>query len=238
MEKSRKEHYRRALPHYQQPGQAYFLTVMLADAIPVKALENYSKRLTILSENLEYLQSIPERNDEFQKLKKEQYFLRQKYRKAYDDLLDVQQNSSVNLSKSKIISLLSTSLLFWESKRIENFAFCIMNNHFHWVFRTFEKDFEDKPVYLQDIMHSIKSFTANEINALEHRSGQLWHVEDFDTTIRNDRHLFNSIQYTINNPVKANLVNNWYDWKGTWLSEEWMDVFGSVGFGSVGFQPT
>lgn len=225
MNKPRNEHYRRALPHFQQSGQAYFMTVMLADAIPPKALENYSKQLSIISDYLKYLKTNPENIEEYQKLKKEHYLLIQKYRKAYDDLLDNQHNNSVNLTKSELTSLLSDSLLYWEGKRIENYVFCIMNNHFHCVFRTFEKDFEGKPVYLQDIMHSVKSFTANEINAFEKRSGRLWHDENFDTTIRNDRHLYNAIEYTIYNPVKANLIKNWYDWQGTWLAEDWIDVF-------------
>lgn len=220
-----REHFRRALPHYQQPGQAYFLTIMLSGAIPKKALADYSQKLELITDNLKFLKDKPERLAEYQQLRQEYYRFSKKYRKAYDDLLDNQKSGIVNLVKKANTEIIKNALLYWESKRIENYAFCIMSNHIHWVFRTFEKDFEEKPVYLQEIKHSVKSFSANEINKLENRTGKLYHDEDFDTTIRNDKHLYNAIEYTILNPVKAGLVEHWYDYPGTWISKEWMEVF-------------
>jgi REP element-mobilizing transposase RayT len=71
-------------------------------------------------------------------------------------------------------------------------------------------------VYLQDILHSVKRHSSNKINKAENRSGKLWQKESFDTTIRNEKHLFYAIKYTLNNPVKAGLASNWRDWQGTW----------------------
>lgn len=45
---TKKEHYRHLLPHFQQPGQAYFITWSLKDAIPKKTLERYTKKLEII----------------------------------------------------------------------------------------------------------------------------------------------------------------------------------------------
>lgn len=111
------------------------------------------------------------------------------------------------------------AFLFWEGNKIENEAFCVMPNHFHWVFTTKKIDNAGNPVYLQDILRSVKSFTAKEINRLSDRSGQLWQRESFDTTIRDDKHLYHAIEYTINNPVAAGLVKKWTDWKATYLRE-------------------
>ena len=66
-------------------------------------------------------------------------------------------------------------------------------------------------------MQSVKRYSATVINKIEGISGSLWQKESYDTTIRDDIHLYNAIDYTINNPVKAGLVNNWYEWKGTRL---------------------
>ena len=44
----KKEAYRQILPHFQQPGQAYFVTWNLKDAIPPKALSRYSLQLAKL----------------------------------------------------------------------------------------------------------------------------------------------------------------------------------------------
>ncbi len=38
--------------------------------------------------------------------------------------------------------------------------------------------------------------------------------------IRNRQEYENIIWYTINNPVKAGLAENWIDWKFTFLSQE------------------
>ena len=117
------------------------------------------------------------------------------------------------------------TLLFWNGQKLEAYAFCIMLNHVHWVFRLFEKDEKGKPVYLQDIMNSVKRFSANQINKLENRKGAVWQTESFDTTIRDEKHLYYAIEYTLNNPVAAGLVKNRENWPGNWCS------------GCSGFQP-
>ncbi len=38
----KKEFYRKHLPHFQQSGQAYFVTWCIKDAVPPKALESYT----------------------------------------------------------------------------------------------------------------------------------------------------------------------------------------------------
>ena len=150
-------------------------------------------------------------------LKIEYSGIRKKYMKAFDDLLHQQSEVIVDLSKEENTRIILETLTFWEGKRIENYAICVMNNHVHWVLRIFEKDENGKPVYLQDILQSVKRFSANKINDFEKRAGTLWQDESYDTTIRNDLHLHNAIEYTINNPVVAGLVKNWWDWGGTKL---------------------
>jgi len=48
----KKESYRHILPHFQQPGQAYFVTWNLKDAVPPKALERYTIQLQIIRARL------------------------------------------------------------------------------------------------------------------------------------------------------------------------------------------
>jgi len=112
------------------------------------------------------------------------------------------------------------SLKFWEGKKLNNCAYTIMNNHIHWVFELLEKDQEGHSVYLQDILQSVKRFSANRINKLENRLGSLWQKESYDTTIRNEQHLYNAIHYTLNNPVKAGLVTHWKLWPGSWYRSD------------------
>lgn len=231
----RKEFYRHRLPHFQQSGQAYFVTWSLKDAIPKNALKRYSDQLEFIQSNIRRLQnkshkmsgletappSGPADSDPptLNQFKKQYYYLRKKYIKAYNDMLDNANTPSVDLSEPENTKILIDTLLFWDRKKLKNFAFCIMSNHIHWVFHLNFSDEKEKPVYLQDIMNSVKRFSANQINQKKNRKGSLWQKESFDITIRNIEHLYNAVEYTLNNPVNACLVEKWEDWPGNFLSE-------------------
>jgi putative transposase len=238
---NKKEHYKHTLPHFQQPGQAYFVTWCLKDSIPKKALKRYATELEILQSQIRVfgagaaisnrrfgcgelhspvlisaIENRATRNDsEIENLKKKYYTLRKKYIKAYDDLLDAELLPAVNLSKPENTKIILEALHFWEGKKLVNHAYSIMPNHVHWVFELLEKDENGKPVYLQDILQSVKRHTANQINKVEGRTGTLWQKESFDTTIRDDKHLYYATHYTLNNPVSAGLVKDWKDWPGS-----------------------
>lgn len=212
----KKEFYKHRLPHFQQPGQAYFITWILNDAIPPHALNRYTEKLERLKT------ATPGSNTQSPELKKlinEYNTFRKKYIHAYDELLAVTKNGTVDLSKPEIIAIIIEAIRFWEGKRLETQAFCIMPNHVHWVFKVNETDENGKPVYLQVIMHSVKRQTANSINKLTGKSGALWQKESFDTTIRDFKHEYNAIRYTLNNPVVAGFVNDWKEWPGNWCSD-------------------
>lgn len=241
----KKEYYKHSLPHFQQPGQTYFVTWSLKDAIPKHKLEYFEKKLEILKLRLrpgladsgllglansdsplvESRIGIREshkdksRYGNWETLEKQYFLLRKKYIQTYNDLLDIQKNPVIDLSKTAHIRIITDALTFWEAKKLKNHTFCIMPNHVHWVFELFEKDEEGNSVYLQDILYSVKRFTATKINKIENRKGALWQKESFDTTIRDERHLYYAFEYTLNNPVKAGFVKDWKDWPGCWLSE-------------------
>ncbi|KAF0237203.1 MAG: hypothetical protein FD181_2127 [Prolixibacteraceae bacterium] len=233
----KKEFYKHNLPHFQQPGQAYFITWSLKDAVPKKALIRYTRKLELLKSQIAGAansdspdfkkrgsETAPPKKErgsetappELQKLKMEYYTLRKKYIKAYDDLLDADRNPHINLSKPEHTKAIIETLKFWDGVKLENYAFCVMSNHVHWVFSVFEKDKNGEPVYLQDILYSVKRFSASRINVLENRKGELWQKESFDTTIRDEKHLVSTIEYTLNNPVSAGIVKEWKDWPGSW----------------------
>src|SRR5437868_13312707 len=59
---------------------------------------------------------------------------------------------------------------------------------------------------LAEIMHSLKSYTANRANEILGRSGQFWQHESYDHWVRDDEELERIVAYIAWNPVKANLV--------------------------------
>lgn len=214
--REKKEFHRYNLPHFQQPGQAYFVTWCLKDAVPPKAFLSYTLQLEALKNRISFQKEDKSSDGYLRNLEQEYQAVQRKYIKAYNDLLDAEQHPSVNLSKAGNTQIIIGALQFWESRKLENIAYCIMRNHVHWVFKTFKQDDKGKPVYLEDIMQSIKRYSANRINKLENRQGSLWQKESFDTTIRNDRHLYNAINYTLNNPVSVGLVADWKLWPGSY----------------------
>jgi len=229
----KKEFYKHALPHFQQPGQAYFVTWCIKDAVPKKALKRYTKQLELLQsqiwgfdagaaifnrrENTRFNIASPDSptNTEIEKLRIQYYSVRKKYIKAFDDLLDAERNPKIDLSKPRNTEILVEALHFWEGKKLVNHAYSIMPNHVHWVLELKEKDEKGNLVYLQDVLQSVKRQTANQINKAEGRLGTLWQKESFDTTIRDLKHLYYAIEYTLNNPVAAGLIKNRKDWQGT-----------------------
>jgi hypothetical protein len=55
----KKEFYKHRLPHFQQPGQAYFVTWCINAAVPKKALERYTKELELLRHQLDAYSDAP-----------------------------------------------------------------------------------------------------------------------------------------------------------------------------------
>jgi putative DNA methylase len=65
---------------------------------------------------------------------------------------------------------------------------------------------------LSAILHSLKSYNANEANKLAGRSGEFWQPESFDRYVRDVDHFQNVVSYIENNPVKARLCKKKEDW--------------------------
>jgi putative transposase len=66
---------------------------------------------------------------------------------------------------------------------------------------------------LSKVLHSLKSYTANRINKLLGRTGQLWQHESYDHWVRDDAELERIVAYIAANPVKAGLAERAEDWK-------------------------
>ena len=212
----KKESYRHTLPHFQKQGQAYFVTWSLKDAIPHKVVYKAARKLNLLRLQIKTLEQLPSEFMALARAKKVYFQYRKKYIQAYAEILDNCKSPAINLSDPEIVEILVSTLQFWHGRKINNFAFTVMPNHVHWVFELYPRNQDGNPLYLQDLMQSVKRFSSNRINKVLGRTGPLWQKESFDTTIRNYRHLQCAIRYTLNNPVKAGLVGNWTDWPGTW----------------------
>jgi len=211
-----KEFYRSKLPHYQQPGQTYFVTWNLKDAVPKKVISKYQN--VVLKSKKELDEALLKNTDpkKIEELRHLYYFYRKKIMSANEAILQ-RNNSTIDLSTVEIIEIIVTAIRFWEGIKISNIALCVMPNHVHWVLKTHKIDSNGNEVWLQNILKSVKNISAKNINLHLGRRGSLWNKESWETTVRSEKHLKSVIDYVINNPVKAGLITNWRNWSGTFM---------------------
>ena len=103
------------------------------------------------------------------------------------------------------------SLRHFHGDRYDLGASVVMPNHVHCIVRPLQPSDGD----LEDIIGSWKSFTARRINADLGTTGESWQDESYDRIIRDEEHLWNSIQYIGRNPEIAALSCH------LWINPEW-----------------
>ena len=108
-----------------------------------------------------------------------------------------------NFEAAKIV----LNSLYWLEKedKIILDAAMVMPDHLHFVAGL-------KQGSLAQLVHSLKSYTAHEINKLLQRQGPFWQSQYHDHAIRKDVDLNEIVLYTLNNPVRAGLVNIFHDY--------------------------
>jgi len=135
------------------------------------------------------------------------------------------------------------SIKFHSGKKYELYACVVMETHVHIILRPLSAQARrpvpplgrpvppankansklvgaDSAFYsLAQITHSIKSYSANRIQKLLHRNGSAWLDESYDRIVRDDEEYLEKMNYVINNPVKADLVEKPEDYK--WLTLKW-----------------
>jgi alanine--tRNA ligase len=116
------------------------------------------------------------------------------------------------------------SLLFGHGqRRYQLYAACVMPDHVHFLFepQIKEQDKEGKPVFwpLSELLGSIKSFTAHEINKMENAKGQVWENESFDRMMRGDAELEEMFHYICRNPWDSGVVPLTESYPWLWTSD-------------------
>jgi RecG-like helicase/REP element-mobilizing transposase RayT len=107
-------------------------------------------------------------------------------------------------------TIILDALRHFHGSRYDLIAACVMPDHVHFLIQPSvkERDETGEPIFwpLATLIHSIKSFTAHEINKADRTTGHVWEQERFDRYIRSDRDLEEKFQYIVRNPWDAGLV--------------------------------
>ena len=147
---------------------------------------------------------------------KENSDINKNYFEEFDNYLDKQAGF---LYQKEIADIIKESLIYYDKKQYTLLAYCIMPNHIHLLINTNNYPYKN----LFSIMKIIKGVSANKLNTLLNKKGQFWHHESFDRMVRDRNELADTISYIKNNPVKANLVENWKDWDYTYVDKRYLD---------------
>lgn len=201
--------YRRNLPHYQPRNATLFVTFRLHGSLPIEVIE----RLRLEhEENLHGIESIadPIERDI------QRYDEHKRYFGKFDHALDSAQNAPHWLAQPAIGDMLHASILYRDGHQYDLHASTILSNHAHIVFTPLLQT-ADEPYPLEDIMQSLKGYTAFKANRLLKRSGAFWQAESYDHVVRDAGELERIIGYVLNNPVKAGCVADWQAWKWSYV---------------------
>ena len=188
------------LPHWESDGATYFVTFRLGDSLPQPVLESirFERQDVLLTAQRQGREVTPTEMKRLDEL----------FSERIESYLDA-GSGACDLSKPEVADLVAGALQFFESTRYRQFAWSVMPNHVHAVFRPL-------PGWpLESILHSWKSFTSKEANKLLNRTGNFWEAEYFDHLIRSEEEFAHYIDYVASNPKKAGLK----DWKWVWVAK-------------------
>jgi len=99
-----------------------------------------------------------------------------------------------------------------------------MPDHVHALFQPWPKNeasHEETTFWsLTELMRSLKSFTAREVNRAEGKAGTVWEKETFDRYIRSDSDLVEKFHYILRNPWDAGVAKRNEDYPWVWTPED------------------
>ena len=202
--------YRRHLPHITPIFGDFFITYRLKNSLPKELIQKIREEREF--EKSRILKS-PLDPASFQKalmINDKRYF------GAFDRFLDTDRRGDHFLLLNEIQEIVRQSIFYYDGKDYELVCFCIMSNHVHLVIKNVQRE-------LFKILHSIKLYSSRQSNIFLNRTGSaFWEEESYDHLIHDRNELERIIAYTLNNPVKINLVENWKDWVGTYCNENYI----------------
>ena len=187
--------YHRHLPHWRQTGATYFVTFRLADSIP----QQHLRALKRWRETWERVHPEPRCETDWSELARE-------ITRKTESWLDEGYGECV-FHDPLLADVMSKSLLHFQDERYTTYCFTIMPNHVHLIMKPLA-EFE-----LEEILAGAKGFVSRKVNSHLRRSGIFWDEESYDRIIRDEEHLYRTVQYIGRNPEKAGLRRDkWIRW--------------------------
>jgi putative transposase len=204
--------YRRNLPHLQPQTGTFFITFRLVDSISNLLIKQLQEQQVAKERNIS-------QNTPFENWHTEIQNSRKRYFAIFDAHLDTSPQGNQWLKNPEIARIVADAMHFRNQKEYDLIAYCIMSNHVHMVVSYENYPQKDKQLY--HTLQSLKRHTATQCNKILARRNSFWQKESYDHLARNNEELKNIVRYVLNNPVKIGLVNNWQDWRFSYVHENY-----------------
>jgi REP element-mobilizing transposase RayT len=195
------------LPHWDQPGATYFLTIRLADSLPAGLVAQWADERAV------WLEWNPEPWSEVQE--KEYH---QRFSGTIERWLD-DCHGECRLRSPYLRAAVAGVFTKFNRDRYWHHAWVLMPNHAHLLFSLQEG------VVLSRLIKSWKgasSRAAALVNKSTKSSEAFWQKDYFDRLVRDRTHFWNCARYVKRNPAK--LPSSDYT---LWLSDEVREVLES-----------
>lgn len=170
------------LPHWHQHEKMQYVTFRLADSLPKSVCQELHERIS------EFKKRHPEPWDEKTKIKYWTEIGPMQHR-----LLDNGYGSCV-LRSYECRKVLIDVIAYNDNVNYKVVSYVIMPNHVHMLILPLSDN------KIENIMSSIKRFSARKINGILGKSGTLWMKEYFDRIVRNEDSYKHYYNYIIANP--------------------------------------
>ena len=109
------------------------------------------------------------------------------------------------LRSSAALTVLNAIKCLDEDGRMTLVVAVVMPDHLHFIAQLREKS-------LSSLMHSLKSYTSNEINIILGRRGHVWERQYYENSIRCERALHGKVEYCLKNPERRGLVEDFREY--------------------------
>ncbi len=180
------------LPHLEAQQAIYFVTFRLADSLPKELVLQLREQRKALKRAGPAGTTSPV---DLVRLRELRALLR-RAEQCLDSGL-----GRCHMRDARIARVVAEAICHFHGQRYRLLAWCVMPNHVHVLFSPLQGQ------TLQTILHSWKSYSANQANALLGRTGDFWQREYFDHLVRDESSVRKITQYIRDNPRRAGLLN-------------------------------
>jgi REP element-mobilizing transposase RayT len=177
-------------PHWEEHYAIYFVTFRLAESLPQSVLRKFEfERTNIIATAKAAGRALTS----FEKTRLEELFSEQ-----IEQKLDAGAGRCA-LANPTVADQVSETLRHFDRIRYHLYAWCVMPNHVHVLFRLLAG------CELAEVLHTWKSYSAKNANRLLKRTGRFWQHEYYDHLIRSEEEFYRTVTYILDNPKKAGL---------------------------------